>query len=158
MKDLTMRLSTLVTRLDTAPADLPVIYFTDKTAIGVGYHLTEIKAAQVSGIDCGGNSSHFHDVTLQLLDGQIGRHMSVQKLVGILKHSLKELPDLDWADVKVEFSPGNEGLQIFSLGDPIITDFEIRLPLTPVGAVCKPALAVGAACGPAACKTQTACC
>lgn len=153
-----MKLSALAKHLDGLPADLPVVFFTENIAIGAGYHLTELKAAQVSGIDCGGNINHFHEVTMQLLDGQYGRHMSAQKLRSILKHSLRELPDLDWADIKVEFSPNNEGLQVFSLGDPLTTEFEIRLPLAPEGAVCKPALAAGATCGPLTCETQTSCC
>ena len=50
--------------------------------------------------------------------------MNVQKLNRILQHSLKELPELNSSEVKVEFSPNNEGLQVFSLGEPDITDFE----------------------------------
>ena len=158
MKGPTMNLSALGELLETAPADLPVVYFTDSSAIGAGYHLTELKAAQVSSIDCGGNVDHFPEVTMQLLDGQCGRHMNVQKLSRILQHSLKELPELNSSEVKVEYSPNNEGLQVFSLGEPDITDFEVRVPLIQMGAVCKPALAAGASCGPSTCKTQSTCC
>lgn len=153
-----MKLSAFGELLETAPADLPVVYYTDSTAIGAGYHLTELKAARVSSIDCGGNIDHFPEVTMQLLDGQYGRHMNVQKLSRILQHSLKELPELNSSEVKVEFSPNNEGLQVFSLGEPDITDFEVRVPLIQMGAVCKPALAAGATFGPSSCKTQSTCC
>lgn len=153
-----MKLSALLKTIEAAPPETPVIYATQTATIGKGYHLTEIKAAQISGIDCGGNMSHYHEVTMQLLDGSYGRYMTSQKLSRILQHSLKKLPELDKAEVRVEFSPNNEGLQIFSLQDPELSQSGIRLPLLPEGAVCKPALAAGATCGPSTCKTQAACC
>ncbi|CUI61713.1 hypothetical protein TA5113_00945 [Cognatishimia activa] len=147
MKDASMKLSAFLKALGPSPVDLPVIYFTDEAAIGAGYHLTELKSAPTTSIDCGGNINHFHEVTLQLLDGSVGKHMTAGKLTKILLHSLKTLPDLDWADVKVEFAPNNEGLQLFLLGEPIVTDFEVRVPLIADGAVCKPA-ALGGDCVP----------
>jgi len=157
MKDGTMKLSAFLNALGPAPVDHPVIFTAGDTAIGAGYHLTELKSAPATSIDCGGNINHFHELTMQLLDGHDGTYIHAGKLTKILLHSLKTLPDLDWADVKVEFSPKNEGLQLFLLGQPVVTEQEIKVPLTPAGAVCKPAAQNGG-CTPATSKVTSGCC
>ncbi|UZD90001.1 DUF6428 family protein [Cognatishimia activa] len=136
-----MRLTDLLEFLETQPADLPVVYQTSEEIIGSGYHLTELKAAPVTSIDCGGNVASFSEVTIQLLDGQDGDYMMVGKLKGILRHSLKEIPALNDAEPRVEFSHFNNGLQLFTLGEPLVSEGAITLPLLTIGAQCKPAVA-----------------
>ena len=150
-----MYLQDLLDFLSAQPADFPVIYQTGEERIGAGYHLTELKAAPVTSIDCGGNVASFSEVTIQILDGQDGDYMKVGKLSAILRHSLKEIPSLNDAEPRVEFAHFNNGLQLHTLGDPIVSGKEIVIPLQTIGAQCKPAAAARAAAPNAA---TTSCC
>lgn len=150
-----MHLNDLIDFLATQPADRPIVYHTAEETIGTGYHLTELKAAPVTSIDCGGNVASFPEVTMQLLDGQDSEYMKVGKLLAILRHSLKEIPALNDAETRVEFSHFNNGLQLYTLGDPQVNEEAVTLPLVTIGAQCKPAVAARALSPKAA---QTGCC
>ncbi|SHG60129.1 DUF6428 family protein [Cognatishimia maritima] len=136
-----MHLNDLADFLAEQPADFPVVYHTADATIGAGYHLTELKSAPVTSIDCGGNVARFSEVTMQLLDGRDGAYMKAGKLLGILRHSLKEIPALNDAEARVEFSHSNNGLELFALGEPKVDRKVVTLPLIALGAQCKPAVA-----------------
>lgn len=155
MKGLTM-LQDLQTALSEAPVDAQLVFTSDAGEIGKGYHITELKAATVQSIDCGGNLSTFPEVTVQLLDGNYGTHMTAQKFARILEHSIQQIPSLQDAAPKVEYAPKNQGLGIYEMGTPTLENGRVLVSLSHSGAVCKPA--VNGPCSSDACKPQVRCC
>lgn len=149
---------------DLAPlnSDHALVFVTDAGEIGAGYHVTELRHAAATGIDCGGKIDKWFETRLQLLDGQGGTHMQVGKFCEILRRSLKALPELAQAPLLAEFGPQNATLQLMSIGTPQIQADRVLLPLTPATAVCKPIQRIGDAAA-ARCSTPaqpdiTACC
>ena len=135
-----MTLSELIEELRPAPADSPLVFVTEQGPIAPGYHVTELRRADIKGIDCGGNTDEWREVILQLLDG-VGRgHMPVGTFRGIVRKSLKEIDGLGVAPLRVEFAHGNAGLGMFAINRVTMTDGRATVSLTPEGAVCKPAL------------------
>ena len=134
-----MTLTELLTRLRETDRDAALVFRADGAPISGGYHVTELKAAKITGIDCGGRISEWTEASLQLLDGHGGEHMKVGKFVGILEHSLKTVENLSDAPAHVEFALGNAGLRRYEMAevgsDAAIA--EVRLEET--RAMCKPA-------------------
>lgn len=79
-----MTLRDLLAVMSEQPPETPVVFKTGDGPIGAGYHVTELRLADIVGIDCGGQTSRWSETTLQLLDGQGESHMPVGKFVGIL--------------------------------------------------------------------------
>ena len=140
-----MTLNDLRSALEAAPAEAPIVFRTAAGDIGGGYHVTELRRADVAGIDCGGRQAHWTEATVQLLDGHGGDHMAAGKLRGILDKSLSAIPGLGDADVRVEFAPGNDGLGLFEFAAPRRQDGRVVIALNEARAVCKPAQDMGAA-------------
>lgn len=158
-----MTLADLLSTLKNMDADSALIFEASGQPIGAGYHVTELRHSESTGIDCGGTVERWSEVRLQLLDGDGNAHMRVGKFVGILEQSLTRLPVLADAPVMVEFAPENVGLQLLELGDPLAKDSRVIVALRPARAVCKPAhrsqslnAAASARCGGA--TTQSNCC
>lgn len=116
--------------------------------------MTELKLADIRGIDCGGRQDAWQEAVLQLLDGCGRQHMAVGKLRGILAKSSAALPGLGDAPLHVEFAHGNTALQRYELGAPSLTDGRVVVPLTRGAAQCKPLVAAMSVNTPAA----TGCC
>lgn len=171
-----MTLADLLSELKALHADSALVFEANGEPIGAGYHVTELRHSESTGIDCGGTVERWSEARLQLLDGAGDAHMRVGKFVGILKQSLTRLPALADGSVMVEFAPKNVGLQLMELGQPIARDKSVFITLRATAAVCKPAhraqssgaatsgccegtTAMGACCAPAADGMQRdACC
>lgn len=142
-----MNLNDVIAALSDAPDTSPLVFTTAEGEVGAGYHVTELKLAQITGIDCAARVSKWTEASLQLLDGapldsEEGRaHMPLGKFLGILRQSEWKVPGLGDAPLKVEFAHGNEGLRTFELGKPEITDDRVVIRLQGSHAVCKPAFA-----------------
>lgn len=153
-------LSDIAAQLDAFPPDALLTFRTEAGAgTGPGYHLTELKLADVRSIDCGGRLSRFTEARLQLLDGSEGISLTVGKARGILAKSLRALDGLGDAPLIVEFAPANAGLSQFRPASVRSSNGAAEVALTPDAAVCKPqvdlaALSVTSCCGTGA----TACC
>ena len=100
-------LNTLRAALTEDDLDRKLIFATVDGEIGAGYHVTELKLAEVQGIDCGANQRGWRETVVQLLDGHGREHMSVGKFTAILDQSIKALPGLGDASVRIEFAPRN---------------------------------------------------
>ncbi len=120
--------------------------------IGGGYHVTELRHAAVTGIDCGGNVARWDEAWLQLLDGPGGDHMTVGTFLKILDRSVAGVPGLGAAPLRVEFAPGNRGLRSHAAGAPEVAGGRAIVPLEEEHALCKPALAARVA------GTSNGCC
>lgn len=150
-------LAELLPQLSAAPADAPVVFRTPQGEIGAGYHLTELKLAQINSIDCGGNLNDWTETQLQVLDGQIGAHLQVGKITEILQRSAKALPGLMEARLSIETAPGNQGLGRYSIGSVQVSDDRVLVDLSADRATCKPVQSMTMSCC-AAGAAQSACC
>lgn len=150
----------LLNALRKMPADLPLVFRTGAGAIGEGYHVTELKLADVNSIDCGGRLASWTEAALQLLDGRGGNHMKLGKFNAILEQSIARVNGLGESPLQVEFAHENRGMRIYELAVPVLDDGVVSIRLSEVRANCKPALEhtlradAPACCGSAA----SACC
>ncbi len=134
-----LTLSQLLTALDDLPSDLPAVFITQESKIGGGYHVTELKRAAIIGADCGGRTWDETELRLQLLDGFGDAHMATGKLTSILRRAGGMMLNTETdTPLIVEFSPRNEGLQLWRVAAVVIEGAEAQLRLTPHGAACRP--------------------
>ena len=134
----------LLETLQTLPAELPLVFQTEKGEIGAGYHVTELKLAQVRSIDCGGRLASWSEAVLQLLDGQGVDHMKVGKFAAILSQSVSRVSGLGESLLHVEFAHENKGMRIYEVSRPVMHESLVCVALNEVRAHCKPALEHGA--------------
>ena len=127
----------LVAALAEFPSDSPLVFVTDAGRINGGYHVTELKHARINGIDCGGHRSEWDEVSVQILDGGMGPHMAVGKLLTIVEKSLAAMPELADAPVHVEFAPGNIGLRRYGMAAAEGDGEEVIVRLSEQRATCK---------------------
>ena len=145
-------LSELLSVLNDQRPDLRAVFHTADTEIGPGYHVTELKLADIESVDCGGRRAQWSEAQLQLLDGQDGERLTVGKVASILQRSLAAIPRLADAPMSVEFAPGNRGLGRYRLGKPLAAGEKLLLPLVEDRAQCKPAVELSC------CGAGSACC
>ena len=137
----------LLLALRTLPSAAPLTFQTDAGPIGKGYHVTELKLAHVTGIDCAARMAHWTEAAIQLLDGSVGDQMTVGTFIGILDQSIRNVDGLGPAPLKIEFAHGNDGMHLFLAADPILEDGRVLISLGGAQATCKPA-ASQACCAP----------
>ena len=137
MKGLTMNLQDLNTALMPVADDVSIRFQSDEGLVGPGFHITELKAAKIEAIDCGGAMDQWDEVILQLMDGHEGQPMRADRLRSILKHSIGKIPALAEAEVRVEFSHGNQGMGIHRMSNLHLGDAQAVIELTQDQAVCK---------------------
>ena len=135
-----MTINDLLQALENKPAAAPVVFMTSQGEISGGYHVTELKLANITGIDCGARQANWAETSIQLLDGRGGAHMQVGKLSNILGQSKKHVKGLADADMHFEFAHNNAGLQRYEMRELHDTNGRIIVHLDTHSAVCKPAL------------------
>ena len=143
----------LLSKLTALPGDHALIFETPAGPIGRGYHITELKHARITSIDCGGRIAEWQEASLQLLDGAQGAPLTVGKAAAIITQSLARVPGLKDSPLHVEFAHGNQGLKLYHLSDPRPGDGTTVLHLTDAPAQCKPAAEHAQAPGKTACCT-----
>ncbi len=114
-----------------------VLFEAEGDEVGRGYHITELRVARISSIDCGGVADAWDEAQMQVLDAPGDKAMSVGKIIAILSRSVAEIDGLADAPLNVEFSPGNQGLGRYRIGQPRAADGAVTIPLTPMGPECK---------------------
>ncbi|MEO1239710.1 MAG: DUF6428 family protein [Pseudomonadota bacterium] len=137
MTDVT--LNGFLTTLKTAMPEAGVIFATEDGPVGAGYHITELKHARVSSIDCGARQSSWEEVAVQVLDVFGDAPMPVDRLRGILSRSLAALPALADAPVHVEFGHRNESLSRYEIAGLTLDDDLVKISIVRAHATCKPA-------------------
>ncbi len=158
----------LLETVNALPADLPLVFQTGEGAVGDGYHVTELKLAQVTSIDCGGRVAAWTEAALQLLDGPGGSagdssgggYMKVGKFASILSQSVYRVRGLGDSPLHVEFAHGNAGLRIYDIAVPELRDGVVAIGLQESRAQCKPAVDHAAKMDAASCcgVAATSCC
>ncbi len=133
-----MTFADLRDNLRTFAPDLPLVFQEGGRPISPGYHVTELRSSNSTGIDCAGKITQWADARLQLLDGTGSTYMTTGKFLKILEKSLGDLPELADLPLLVEFGFGNRELKLLSLGNATLRDGKVVVPLGPARAVCKP--------------------
>ncbi|GAA6182185.1 DUF6428 family protein [Shimia sp. NS0008-38b] len=128
----------LLAELQGQGADDPLVFVTDEGEIGAGYHVTELRHSQATGIDCGGVIETWQDARLQLLDGNGAAHMRVGKFCAIVEQSLTAVPELADVPLMVEFGHNNAALRLLSIANVAHESGRVVVQLGETGAVCKP--------------------
>lgn len=143
-----MTLNDLLTDLISIPKleDTHLAFLLDGDVFETGYHITELKFAEITGVDCAGRLSNWQEAALQVLDGDGPMEMPSRKFLGILSKSLTAIEGLGQADLFVEFSPKNAGLQRFEIDEIVSDKNRIEIKLRPASAICKPSLAFESRC------------
>lgn len=134
--------------LQNPDLDLQFRYDNNKT-VSPSYHITEIKQAPVTSVDCGGVMNAWTEVIVQLMEpateNQL-RPMKVRKALSIIDVVEKKLPLTPEAIIKVEFGNANFETRQLHPGDFIINDEELVVDLRPGNVQCK-AIERGGSCG-----------
>jgi hypothetical protein len=79
--------------------------------VAPGYHVTEIKAASIHAVDCGGRSTRWNETTLQLWSPNsdpTGDLMSAEKFLSIYRRVAGMVPIDAGAVVRAEYGPPGE--------------------------------------------------
>ena len=153
-----MILNDLIDDLSGLPDEAALVFESSGGPIAGGYHVTELKHATVTSIDCGTRVAEWTEAALQLLDGNGGEFMTVGTFRTILARSVGSVAGLGDAPLHVEFAPGNAGMRIWQLSAPELRDSRVTIELSEDRAHCKPALetrALGSA-APNCCSTGPA--
>jgi len=132
-------LGRLLAALEHQDPETPLVFNTDVGTIGAGYHVTELKQADITSIDCGRQVTRWQEAVLQLLDGKAGEHMCVGKFVQIMRQSQTALEGLDNLPFAIEFAHENHGLRRYVPGAVGAGNDAVTVQLRDDVAACKPA-------------------
>lgn len=97
-------------QLKTHPDQILQFQFAAGKFVAPSYHITEIKQAPITSVDCGGKMNAWTEIIVQLwepLEEQTDRAMAVHKALKIVDLVEKSLPLNPAGIVKIEF--GNSG-------------------------------------------------
>ncbi|MGZ2380671.1 hypothetical protein EHI44_16310 [Rhizobium leguminosarum] len=158
--DLGLLLSTLASANDS-----PLIFYYDGKSVKPGYHVTEVKAGQFSGLDCGANPEAWTEIFIQLWDIEEGdrTHMPAGKFQAIIR-KVTDYVQLDGsAKLTFEVSDGVRPMQLYCAAMPILSAGAVHVSLSPRSASCKPrhrwlaeeSRKAAACCGP---QATSSCC
>jgi hypothetical protein len=151
---------------------LPLVFVYGGRTISAGYHVTEIKAAQLSSLDCGANPENWSETIIQLWDIESdgATHMKVSKFLGILSQVERRVAFDSEALLVFEAGDSANPMQIFTVGRITTTPDHVEIVLAPRPATCKPrdrgfekelatanSLQYNACCSPKS-STKAACC
>ncbi|OAP36780.1 hypothetical protein AU381_20120 [Sinorhizobium glycinis] len=145
--------------------ELPLWFHYDGRPIKPGYHVTEVKAGQFAGLDCGANPDAWTEIFVQLWDvqGEDRAPMPAGKFSAIIRKVSGHLQLEQSARLTFEVSDGVRPVQLYCASLPRLRDDAVHVDLAPRPASCKPRdrwLAeekskAETCCGPAA---KSACC
>jgi hypothetical protein len=147
--------------------DLQFLYDGGKT-VSPSYHITEIKQAPITSVDCGGVMNAWTEVIMQLMEPAVNtqqRPMKVRKALSIVEIVEKKLALNPSAIIKIEFGNASFDTRQLHPGEIVVSEEELTVQLTPGKVQCK-AVERGGSCGAPAEKqkvelknlTTAACC
>lgn len=125
----------------TGHETVPLVFTYAGRTIQPGYHVTEIKSAQLSALDCGGNPDSWTETILQVEDVPASKgdgYMLVGKFLSILGRVERTLALAPASRVTIEISRPAEAMQIFDIADIDVSPERLTLTLALRPAICKP--------------------
>lgn len=134
--------------LSNANLTLQFEYATGKW-VDAAYHITEIKQAEITSVDCGGDLNKWTEVIVQLWEPQAeqtDRAMKVEKALSIVNLVEKSLSLNSTAVVKIEFGNSQFDTRQMYPAQFLIRDENLIVKLNPDQTQCK-AIGRGETCG-----------
>lgn len=117
--------------------------------VDAGFHITEIKQAPITSVDCGGVLNSWTEIIVQLWvpeNSEQERSMKVNKALSIVNIVEKMLPLNPEGIVKVEFGNSEFDTRQMFPGEILINDDSLTVDLRPDAVQCK-ATSRGGSCG-----------
>lgn len=117
--------------------------------VDASYHITEIKQAPITSVDCGGVKNSWTEIIIQLWEPQGGqqlRSMKVKKALSIVELVEKSMPLNPEAVVKIEFGNRDFDTRQMYPGNIIADNEDLVIDLRPDVTQCK-AIERGGCCG-----------
>ncbi|MEO3434756.1 DUF6428 family protein [Inquilinus sp. CAU 1745] len=121
-------------------SDKPLVFLYDGRPVRPGYHVTEVKAARFSALDCGANPEAWPEIFVQLwdVDEQPRQHMPAGKFKAIITKVSDHVALEADAKLTFEVSDGIAPMRLYKAGSPEIVDSRVHVALAPRPASCKP--------------------
>ncbi|NCD68211.1 DUF6428 family protein [Mucilaginibacter agri] len=123
--------------------------YTANTWVDASYHITEIKQAPITSVDCGGKMNSWTEIIVQLWEpkeSEGNRAMQVSKALSIVELVEKALPLNPLATVKIEFGNSQFDTRQMYPGAILVEGENLIVDLNPDFTQCK-AIARGGSCG-----------
>ena len=129
-----------IARLRRAPESALVFVNSDGHTIHAGYHLTEIKAAKLDAVDCGGQTNRWNETIMQLWVSENecrDEFMTAVKFLSIYE-KVGRMIDLDpAAEVRFEYGDENFFPSNYHIESVAETAGTLRVELRPPQSTCK---------------------
>jgi len=125
--------------MESPSLDLQFQYAANKW-VAPSYHITEIKQAPITSVDCGGVKNEWTEIIVQLMepaDQQQLRAMKVRKALSIIDIVEKVMPLDIKGEVRIEFGNSEFDTRQFSPSEFILDDENLIVNLSPVSVQCK---------------------
>jgi hypothetical protein len=104
-----MKTNEFIAELRAAPENRLLFVDRDGNSIHAGYHLTELKAASLQTVDCGGQRNHWQETIVQLWVPPEADHdyMTAAKFLQIFDKVRRMIPLDLTAEIRVEYGDEN---------------------------------------------------
>ncbi|GAB3937353.1 DUF6428 family protein [Mucilaginibacter myungsuensis] len=126
--------------------------YADSKLVDPSFHITEIKQAPITSVDCGGVMNKWTEIIIQLYEPEIreqDRSMTVNKALSIIELVERSLPLDPDAEVKIEFGNATFDTRQMLPSDITVDGDNLLIDLRPDAVQCK-ANERGGSCGPSA--------
>ena len=121
-----------------AYGDHALIFYRGGERIRPGYHVTEIKAVSVRGMDCGGQGDAWGETVIQLWTPEVTDDpMSVGKFLGIYHRVASQIPVEEGAEVRLEYGEQGAPAVSYFVGEVQPEGEEVVVRLEPPFVTCK---------------------
>ncbi|WP_313611069.1 DUF6428 family protein [Rhizobium sp.] len=129
----------LVDVLSGAP-DAQLIFTYGGNSIRPGYHVTEVKAAQFSALDCGANPEAWSEIFIQLwdIDEDDRTHMPAGKFSVIIRKVADYVRLGQTAKLTFEVSDGVDPMALYCASTPHLDNGRFYVELVARASSCKP--------------------
>lgn len=127
----------LISALDAKPS-LPLVFDFGDGKLERGFHITELRSARISAVDCGGRQDAWDETVIEVMGGY-GAPMAAHKCAAILRRSLGLIPTLAHGRLIVAGAPGTGPARRASARVRTDEAEAVVLDLTAESAACKPA-------------------
>jgi len=134
-----MKTNEFISTLRTAPSNQLIFADLDGHAVHSGYHLTELKAASLETVDCGGQTNRWQETIVQLWvpSHADDEYMSAAKFLKIFDKVRGMIPlDLD-AEIRVEYGDDNFFPSTYHVRSVTHDQTTTRVLLEPPHTTCK---------------------
>ena len=114
--------------------------YADNKWVAPSYHITEIKQAPITSVDCGGIKNEWTEIIVQLMEPanqQQLRAMKVRKALAIIGIVEKVMPLNINGEVRIEFGNNEFDTRQLSPAEFILDDENLIVNLSPVAVQCK---------------------